>query len=173
MNKDTLHFLKKLQQELKTQDTDCQANPRFWVVAQYEWQITHPDCAEKWFYVDEEGTSIENANKVIEFLDDCGCFEDNDDKEKLTNMIDGGMWHSEFDDYVEENYNINYIPMQKVHVIKPNTMFITKQGCRDHIERNHYHYNETVYTYAMTAWRAPKVKKLFDILYNEDWGDNE
>lgn len=35
MNQD-IQFLKELQQELKDQDNDCQAAPRFWTVGDYE-----------------------------------------------------------------------------------------------------------------------------------------
>jgi hypothetical protein len=50
-------------------------------------------------------------------------------------------------------------------------MFLTKRECKEHIERNHYHYNDTVHTYAMTAWRSPQVEKLIKILQTENFGE--
>jgi hypothetical protein len=48
-------------------------------------------------------------------------------------------------------------------------MFLTKQEAKDHIRLNHYHYTDEVHTYAMTAWRAPKVERLLNILETFDW----
>lgn len=38
MTKEQIEFLNSLQQELNTQNNVGQANPRFWVIAQNEWQ---------------------------------------------------------------------------------------------------------------------------------------
>jgi hypothetical protein len=43
-----IKFLKELQEELKTQDTDYQAAPRFWTVGDYRWIRTSEDDAERY-----------------------------------------------------------------------------------------------------------------------------
>lgn len=53
--------------------------------------------------------------------------------------------------------------------IVPDTMFITKEEAKEHLEKNKHHYSSKAHTYAMTAWRSPSVKKLFEILMNADW----
>lgn len=53
-------------------------------------------------------------------------------------------------------------------VIAPNTLFLTKDSCKKHIERNGYHYKKP-HTYAMTAWRSPEVERLWKILEETDW----
>ena len=53
-------------------------------------------------------------------------------------------------------------------VIAPDTMFITKKSCQEHIEKNGYHYKQP-HTYAMTAWRNPEVERLYKILKETDW----
>lgn len=55
------------------------------------------------------------------------------------------------------------------HTIQRNTFFLTLRECKEHIQRNHYHYNKTVHSYAMTAWRSPQVEKLYEILENVDF----
>ena len=57
---------------------------------------------------------------------------------------------------------------KREHCIYPSTFFITKRECKEHIEANHYHY-EDPHTYAMTAWRAPQVERLYKILEKTDW----
>ncbi|CAM4127079.1 hypothetical protein BASU183_18115 [Bacillus subtilis] len=47
MNQD-IQFLKELQQELKYQDSDGQASPRFWTVGDYEWVEAREENAERY-----------------------------------------------------------------------------------------------------------------------------
>ena len=61
------------------------------------------------------------------------------------------------------------LPLKKESYIVKNTMFLTKQDARDHIEANHYHYTKDVHTYVMTAWRSPTVEKLIKILETADF----
>jgi hypothetical protein len=61
------------------------------------------------------------------------------------------------------------IPTKREHFVRENTMFLTKAEAKQHIELNHYHYTAEAHTYAMTAWRAPKVERLMKILYGFDF----
>ncbi|MNV83812.1 hypothetical protein D3C71_1776370 [compost metagenome] len=74
-------------------------------------------------------------------------------------------------DWIEEHYDdgATLIPEKKEHFIRQNTMFLTKQEAKDHIKSNHYHYTKEAHTYAMTAWRAPKVERLLKILSEFDF----
>ena len=63
----------------------------------------------------------------------------------------------------------NLISVSEEHFIQPSTMFLTKAEAKQHIELNHYHYSERAHTYAMSAWRAPKVERLLQILETFDW----
>jgi hypothetical protein len=75
-------------------------------------------------------------------------------------------------DWIKEHYDENayLIPVREEHVVHPNTMFLTKAEAKRHIELNHYHYSPKAHTYAMTAWRAPKVERLLKILETFEWG---
>ncbi|BEV37653.1 hypothetical protein BSB_07260 [Bacillus stercoris] len=65
-------------------------------------------------------------------------------------------------EYVDSDANL--IPETEVHHIYQNIMFLTKVEAKQHIKQNHYHYMKKVHTYAMTAWRVPKVERLLKIL---------
>lgn len=55
------------------------------------------------------------------------------------------------------------------HHIYPDTLFLTNRGCKKHIESNHYNYDKSAHSYAMTAWRSPEVEQLWSILDKIDW----
>lgn len=48
-------------------------------------------------------------------------------------------------------------------------MFLTKAEAKRHIRLNKHHYTSETHTYVMTAWRAPKVERLLNILETFDW----
>ncbi|WP_229263753.1 hypothetical protein [Cohnella cholangitidis] len=69
--------------------------------------------------------------------------------------------------YMDEDAYL--VPTKKEHFVRENTMFLTKAEAKWHIECNHYHFTDEVHTYAMTAWRAPKVERLLKILGEFDF----
>lgn len=50
--------------------------------------------------------------------------------------------------------------LREERFIVPDTMFLTLDEAKRHIEANHYHYTDRVQAYAMTAWRSPLVERL-------------
>lgn len=69
--KEEIQFLKELQNELKTQDNDCQAAPRFWGIMDYR---TVPANEEynfervMFFHNDGEHTEFETVEELKEFI---------------------------------------------------------------------------------------------------------
>ncbi|MER2456389.1 hypothetical protein ABS751_00460 [Bacillus subtilis] len=164
MNQD-IQFLKELQQELKNQDSDGQAAPRFWTVGDYEWVEARAENAERYsVYL----PYIAEAYALDDYLEDLK--EDSElSKEALTELK-----NDDFDNpiewiqkYIDEEAEL--IPERKVHIVRPDTMFLTKEEAKRHINLNKHHYTSEVHTYAMTAWRAPKVERLLKILETFDW----
>lgn len=169
---DTLKFLKELQMELKTQDNDAQASPRFWTVGDYRMV----NCAEGF-----EDDFVINLPE----LDFSGSLEEI--KELITDRTEEG--DEELQEYVEEHgelkdweedvvldylrdnvdNSVSVITVREEHFVVENTMFITKEEARLHIKQNSHHYSPRVHTYAMTAYRASKVERLWEILENFDW----
>jgi hypothetical protein len=167
MNED-IQFLKELQEELKTQDHDVQAAPRYWTVGDYKmvgcpegYQDTyHVGLPDKEYYDDLEELLKEiESDKLEDFS------EEAQDEFKEIGCEESAL------DWIKEYYDKDayLIPVKEEHIIHPNTMFLTKAEAKRHIELNHYHYSKKVHTYAMTAWRAPKVERLLKILETFNW----
>jgi len=172
LNSSDIEFLKALQEEMNTQAHDCQADPRFWVVAQDEKMVSNIDYCDGCILINNEGTEIgETIEEVKEF------FKDNLEQEDYDSLNLSEFDNDEYADlediarhlnhaYPDSGYQVWYY--RNVHVIKENTFFLTKRECKEHIKANYYHYNKTVHSYAMTAWRSPQVEKLYEIIKNAD-----
>ncbi|EAD5579963.1 hypothetical protein CRJ96_12415 [Listeria monocytogenes] len=163
MKTQDINFLNKLQEELNTQTNDGNASPVFWVIRQYEDQITDSDFGEKTLYAHSDGDCSE-----FKTLEDLRLFLD----EELDSIEHCETLDEAFDiilaDYNDSGYFYRYDAIS-VGVIQPDTLFITKKEAQQHIENNRRHYNSTVHTYAMTAWRSRVVEKLWDILRTADF----
>ncbi|MHA7105259.1 hypothetical protein [Bacillus cereus] len=171
MNKD-IQFLKDLQQELKTQETDGQAGPRYWALMDYKWVVTaegHHDRMSL-FFMDDCTTVI-----VEEYIEDIisGQLEHELTEEQIEELKEMREYESEegLVEWIKENIDDNcyLIYEEEVSFIVPDIMFLTKEEANKHIDGNKNHYTKQVHTYAMTAWRSPKVKQLLDILETFDW----
>ncbi len=176
MQKQDIEFLKDLQHEMLTQDTVCQANPRFWVVREKRRSYGIEDGFDDGTEVVWDGETLAgNLKELYEYLEENE--EDIDieycEEHVIINADECKHFYNIEDlvDYMKEELNYdgldiaNYI---EEYVIVPNTMFLTKRECEEHIKNNHYHYNEP-HSYAMTAWRSPQVEKLFDVITNTNW----
>jgi hypothetical protein len=167
MNED-IQFLKELQHELITQDNDVQAAPRYWTVGDYK-MVGCPDGCQDTYHVGlpnkEYYDDLDELLKEIE-SDELEDFSD-EAKEEFSEI---GCEESAID-WIKEHYDKDayLIPVREDHIIHPNTMFLTKAEAKRHIKLNHYHYSPKAHTYAMTAWRAPKVERLLKILETFDW----
>lgn len=171
MNKD-IEFLKKLQHELKTQENDGQAAPRFWVIMDHEYQITEKGHHDRISVYDSDANE---AYEIMEYtklqLEDDVLSEDDCIAELKEIMKDDEyLRENRLIEWIEENRNeLTVFYEKEVSVIKQDTMFLTKQEAKDHLKANSHHYSNKAHTYAMTAWRAPKVARLLNILENFDW----
>lgn len=168
LSKHDIEFLNDLQLQMLTQDTVCQASPRYWAVAQYRQYPAHEDYADSSYLVDDEGNVIgENLGEVIKKLledhdeilqeSDFQNCSDNDLSDVINVLTELGIR-----EYKEVYYS-------NVHEVERNSFFLTLEECKKHIELNRHHYNDTVHSYAMTAWRSPQVEKLYEILENVDF----
>ncbi|AXO92821.1 hypothetical protein MCCC1A01412_22525 [Bacillus anthracis] len=175
MKKD-IQFLKELQQELKTQESDCQASPRFWVIKDYRIVPANENFDNghvEHFFNDGDHVKFSKFSDLKEFLEEY--FEDEiEEDEELQKLInDGNENFDELWEYVESNMNecgyYGTVFVKEEDYIVPDTMFLTKEEAKRHLKLNNYHYSSKAHTYAMTAWRAPKVERLLNILETFDW----
>lgn len=177
MQKQDIDFLIDLQNEMLTQDTVCQAHPRFWVVREKRRSYGIEDGFDDGTEVVWDGETLAgNLKELYEYLE-----ENEEDidieycEEHVIINADKSICFYNIEDLVdymikELNYNdglylVNY---RDEYVIVPDTMFLTKRECEEHIKKNHYHYREP-HSYAMTAWRSPQVEKLFDVIMETNW----
>lgn len=173
--KDDIQFLKELQKELKTQEVDSQAAPRFWVIMDYRETPTHEDYdydRTSYFHNDGDVTEFFTVQELRKFIMN-HYFYDNESDELKEILNNSDLNFDELWEYVEENLNedgwFNSVPVKEESFIVPDTMFLTKEEAQKHLRLNKHHYTSKAHTYAMTAWRSPKVAKLFDILETFDW----
>ncbi|MFB5761127.1 hypothetical protein [Paenibacillus medicaginis] len=161
-----IEFLAQLQKELNSQDIDSQAAPRFWSVGDYKWVECSEDNAERFsVYLPNDGESYEINYFLKEILD-----KEDLSQEDLEEFDEIGCEESAFEwikDHYDEGATLH--PEREERFVRENTMFLTKAEAKQHIKANHYHYTPKAHTYAMTAWRAPKVERLLKILSEFDF----
>lgn len=171
--KDDIQFLKDLQQELLSQENDGQAAPRYWSIMDYKWVVTaegHEDRVS--LYDADTCETIELDDYVDEILN--GDRRDDFSEDEIDELEHEKEWGSSSDifDWIkryDDGSRFYPIHEEQVSFIAPNTMFLTKAEAKRHLEANHYHYSSKAHTYAMTAWRAPKMERLIKILETFDW----
>jgi len=179
MKKD-IEFLKELQHELNTQETDGQAGPRFWTIMDYRDEVTaegyHDDVK---LYDDHACHTFDSVDDYIEDIEERIKDEDlhEDDVEDIReciNTIKSSAYVSDFEiedlfESVGDENNMRIVYTKKEAYIVPNTFFLTKKDAKDYLERYGYNHTDKAHTYAMTAIRSPKMSALTKILESFDW----
>lgn len=184
-------FLQSLQREMNTQDTLCQADPRFWVIKGSEKVYPEYDGYSLMLDDNEVACSFEDAASYISgksFNEDTGLkatakyerdlffdgvltvrCEEMPGWEELVfySMEELVSWLNDYVGY--ERYSFaGYVLLDRIY---PDTFFLTQKEAQNHLKKNYYHYSEDAHTYAMTAWRAPDVEQLYGILEKTDFQD--
>jgi len=179
MKKEDIEFLKELQHEMLTQDTVCQANPRFWVVMQTVKDYWVDDNEDGIFiYSSDDGESVFEGDleelaewiKELDGVENCKYdygFVELDYEDEEYSIGDSDDLQSFLDDFYKDNYSVGCYRNREE--IAPNTMFLTLRECKEHIKLNKHNYKEDAHPYAMTAWRSPQVERLYEILEKTDW----
>jgi hypothetical protein len=168
-----IKFLKDMQQELKTQENDGQAAPRFWSIMDYKWEVTEEGHEDRVVLFDNDMcTTIELDEYVDEILN--GERREDFDENELEELEFRKEYEypSDIFDWVKRNDDEGrYSPIyeKEVSFIAWNTLFFTKKEAKQHLESNRHHYSNKAHTFAMTAWRAPKMERLMKILESFDW----
>lgn len=179
---DDLDFLKALQSQLNTQDTMCNADPRFWVIRQTEAQRCDEESADETNIVDESGatvaTDFESFMKYLREnpVDDVivrenrhGWLVDVDlpgwtESQPVSSLED--MLELLTDAGCREFWPVYY---KNVEVTVPDTLFLTHKECEDHLRKYGHNYKPDAHAYAMTAIRSPQVERLVKLLQTADW----
>ena len=157
-------FLKQLQNELRTQTTDCNAKPVFWGVMETHEIGVPEDCGDRCkIRYDEGWMDVEDAVKDVEEV--LNEYEpDVRDKWNEVNKEDA----YEVCEFMQENLkwdNIyDVVEVRDMDMLSTYTgAFLTKKACQEYIDK--YGYNHVrPKTYAMTAVRNYELQRLLNIL---------
>lgn len=160
-------FLKDLQHELLTQDTDGQADPRYWGILETKEAPAPYGCGEPLIYFGDGTMSFDEAKKYAEEtmrIEREYDIETEEFPEDWVNLDKDDM--DGFCEFCHNHfgwYETRVVWVGKKEEVAQNAMFLTKRSCQQHISNNFYHYSRPR-TYAMTAWRNPEVERLLNIL---------
>jgi hypothetical protein len=162
ISKEDLEFLKDLQNELNTQDNDGTADPLYWGVLEEKEEYVPEGCGEPRISYDDGSWTLEEAvesvNEVINEYD-----KDTQDEWK-------DIWKDDAEDvcnFMRETLKWDFCDVYYVEKVDRisnySGAFLTKRACKQHIEKNHYHYDNPR-TYAMCAYRNYELERLLKIL---------
>ena len=180
ITEEELDFLIGLQQELNTQDTVSQADPRFWVVAGTQKVCVGKEYAEGEQLIHDVDVVADELAGAVQYFQEILEEEADDYAEKGIKILIEKENYS-FESYrvakIDTSVDVNAegyhdqdeIIMEQNVISGIDELFITNKSCKQHIEVNYYHYSEDAHSYAMTAWRSPEVSYLWDILQKVDW----
>jgi hypothetical protein len=155
-------FLKDLQNELNTQETDGNAQPVYWQVIETK-EVGVPDgCGEPRIYMGDGvcGTKEEAIDRINETIGEYSEETQKDWQElyKSMQLIILFARNSLF----WEDWRIVYV--DKDNRLTENTgAFFTKRACRNYIDNNR-HNLENPHTYAMTALHNKEFERVVNIL---------
>lgn len=174
ITKDEIQFLIELQKELNTQDCYGQAEPKYWVIKDYDKvygsDLNNPDGIA--IFDSDGGSTIyegsipmfgisETITEIMETLEKDEYELSDEDKENIESSYDS-------DSLISELEELGFSVCEYQIVPKESNFFFTQKAAQDHLRMNDYHYTNEAHSYAHTVWRS-KEEKLWDILRKVDW----
>jgi hypothetical protein len=165
ITREEINFLTMLQEEMNTQDFIGQADPRFWVIRDYDRifgeNLTNPDgvivyiAKEPAFTYDYFGDKKFRDVVYDYFMQKCPDAAPHMD---LSNVYNADSFLNEFKDTIIGG--IDFIEYQIIP--RYSGMFLTQKAAEEHLRANYYHYSKDATTYAMTAWRSKEADMLYE-----------
>lgn len=177
-----IKFLKGLQDELNTQDTFGQADPRFWVVEEERYYPCPKGYEDRVVVYDHDGCCTMTLEGGVKAAFDIIQDEQGNDaatewlsdwRITLDDRFDTWPMDDRAVDALEDCASMYDVPLDVIYeqrrsVPAADTMFLTYRECCEHIKRNDYHYSNPR-SFAMTAWRSPQIERLIEILRTADF----
>lgn len=173
MKKEDKEFLVELQNELKTQTTDGNAQPTFWGVIEEHMQIV-PDGYGDTQMIIEDSTRYTIA-EFIELVEDYIEIEDENAKQEALKKWEG-IDRTDAYDIVYFNNEVLGGSAEVLEFTKEDRLstytgaFLTKKACQEYIEKYGYNHNKPR-AFAMTAIRNYELERLLNILTNMNLDD--
>ena len=186
LSSEDLAFLRGLQEELNTQPTLGTADPRFWVIMDYEYVPT-----DEWAYMDAidfNGNLFEIADfldciygEVLEhdgysaaakWLEEHHIRLDEDGHSQVSKYgFDFGEIEEIRAEYLEAHPDDSIDFMERHKRVAGNTLFLTLREAYEHLKANWYHYEKGAQPYCMCAFRSPQFERLIKLLRTADFSE--
>lgn len=179
MKKEDIEFLRELQHELNTQETDGQAAPRYWGIEETREYACAEGDGEPYIYsydADCRYNLIDYVEKIIEEIEelseDTVRYEELKDEwefvdiDNVDNVVDFA------NTYLRNPYKQDFVGWidERRELSDATGCFLTKRAAKQYLDKNYYHHNNG-HTYAMTAWRNPEFERLLNILQTMNIND--
>ena len=144
----------ELAKEYTTQDNRATAMPYLFQIQETKEVAAYNGCGETYWFCDEGGkVEYDDEESVIIML--WGCKTEKEAKEKYDELDD-----CEKDDIFEKNgYREFEVTTQQFY----KNAFFTAKACKDHIQRNSYHYSQPT-DYLNCSWRNPEMDLISNLL---------
>lgn len=174
ITQEEIQFLIDFQKELNTQDCYGQADPKYWVIRDYEKvygaDLNNTDGIA--IYDSDSGNTVYEGNipmfgisKIIaEIMEVLGKDEYElsfEEKELIENSYDS-------DSLISALEEVGFSVCEYQTIPKESNFFFTQKAAQNHLRVNDYHYSNEAHSYAHTVWRSEE-EKLWDILRKVDW----
>lgn len=173
---DEIDFLKNLQKEMNTQDNFGQADPRYWVIRDFEevcgQDLNNPDgyilyCTDDFKEVCRFQSTVFGElciEKVVDFFTEN--YSEDFEKKDFETVYDVDS----LDELLEEKGYENSFSIAEYEIYpKYSGFFLTHKAAETHLKENAHHYSANATTYAMTAWRSHEADMLYRILQCVDF----
>lgn len=186
LSSEDLAFLRGLQEELNTQPTLGTADPRFWVIMDYEYVPT-----DEWVYMD----AIDFNGHTLDVADFLDCIygevleHDGGDAAvrwlhehhiRLDEFGHSQVSERSFDfgeveeirtEYLEAHPDDSIDFLVRRRFISSNSLFLTLREATEHLKANWYHYDKNAHPYCICAFRSPQFERLIKLLRTADFSE--
>lgn len=177
-NQTEKEWLKQLQQDLITdrENEKTQANPVYYGIYDFKEQPVPEGHEDRMEFYNPDSCETVTPQSYFDELED-------DEKEELFDNDDSGISKDEdgnfyidceadFVNYLSETYGFVPVYLADVGYVCTDCMFLTRNDAQSHLDKNRHHYTADAKTYAMTAWRSPRVEHLLKLLTKIDWDNS-
>ncbi len=197
ITKEEVEFLKQLQKRLNTQDNLGQADPKYWVIRDYDkiygkdlnnsngFCIIDTYTCEPIIDSDEINDIRGNLDVIIEKVretlseseregfiidDEYGDFNPQKWKENVVDVsYNLESFIENLNAYVGEENGEAFTLLESQEYPRDSNCFLSNEEAQNFLKRNDHHFSDKAHTYAETAWRNPEMEKLVKILHEVDF----
>ena len=157
-------FLKDLQHELLTQDSDGNAQPVYWGVMETRKEPAPEDFGDAYIYLGDDSKEM-TLEEAVAYVDE-NIGEYDEETRGLWAVSDRQDFDTVFE-FIRDEMEIHDARViwleERLHISRETGAFLTKRACKEYIENFGYNHTKP-HTYAMTAYRNFELERLLKIL---------